>query len=111
MDAPTDETVCPKSIRSSTSGTALHLPNDLELSCGRRRRPSAPIPGWARGSWVGIQQVLAKTYAGFRGEAVFPVERDWLEASCSIERQSGGLPDAGFEDKSPNAHCPRPRRA
>src|SRR5206468_1758127 len=67
------------------------------------------IPCWARESWVVIQQVLAKTYASLRGDAVFPVERDWLEASCSIERQSGGLPDAGFEDKSPNAQCPRLR--
>ena len=54
-----------------------------------------------------LQEVLAKTYAGFRGEAVFPVERDWVEASCSIEREGGGLPDAGFEDEAPNAQCPR----
>ena len=54
-----------------------------------------------------IQEVLAEAYAGLRGEAVFPVERDWVEASCSIEGEGGGLPDAGFEHKSPNAQCPR----
>ena len=56
-----------------------------------------------------IQEILAEAYAGFRGEAVFPVERDWVEASCSIEREGGGLPDAGFEDKSPDAKGPRLR--
>ena len=68
----------------------------------RTRRPR-------RESRVVIPGVLAETYAGFRGEAVFPVERDWVEASCPIEGEGGGLPDAGFEDKSPNTQCPRLR--
>jgi hypothetical protein len=56
-----------------------------------------------------IQEVLAETYAGVRGEAVFPEEGDWLEASCSIEGEGGGLPDPGFEDQSPNTKRARLR--
>jgi len=56
-----------------------------------------------------IQEVLAEAYAGFWGEAVLPEEGDWVEASCPIEREGRGLPDAGFEDKSPDAKGPRLR--
>ena len=60
-----------------------------------------------RSAAPGESEVLAETYAGFRGEAVFPVERDGVEPSCSIEREGGDLTNAGFEDKPPSPQCPR----
>ena len=52
------------------------------------------------------QEFLAKTDAGFRREAIFPVQGNWLEAGLPIEREGGGLPDASFEDQAPDAQCP-----
>ena len=46
---------------------------------------------------------LAKTDARFGRTKVFSVKRDGLKARGAIEREGGTLPDAGFENQSPNA--------
>jgi hypothetical protein len=65
------------------------------------------LPGdGARRSRVVNEELFSQAYAGFWGETVLPVERDGTETGCSIEREGGCLPHAGFQDDSPNAQCP-----
>ena len=55
---------------------------------------------------ISSEKLFSENYAGFRGETVLSVERDGAETGCSIEREGGRLPHAGFQDESPNAQCP-----